>query len=99
MLNPGGPTAKFAVISVCSEDIALDTFVILWHKEADTSLKRIRTSFSLFAASFFIASTKCSTGYLGSHSHINIGLSIRLDDIDTEMDSCLPTHVVGVFSV
>ena len=45
MLNPGGPTAKFAVISVCSEDIALDTFVILSHKEADTSLKRIRTFF------------------------------------------------------
>ena len=46
MLNPGRPTAKFAV---------LDTFVILSHKEADTSLKRIRTSFSLYAASFSIA--------------------------------------------
>ena len=91
MLNPRGPTAKFAVISVC--------FGILSHREADTSLKRIRTSFLLFAASFIIASTKCSTGYLGSDSHINTGLSISLDDIDTEMDSCLPTHVVGVFSV
>ena len=106
LLESGGAKPKFLVTSVSSENIASEKSVILSQKPVDTSFKLIRISFSLFAASFCRVSSICSTSFLGSDSyktyktfrHIRIGFSIKLDDFDTEMCSCLPTHAVGKVS-